>query len=415
MQATTKKSLTALLLGGLGIGITEFVMMGLLEDIARDLGVDIPTAGHLIAAYAAGVVIGAPLLVVIAGKYPPKRILIGLMILFTVFNAFTAFAPGYASLLVSRVLAGLPHGAFFGVGSVVASRLARPGKEAQAISIMFAGLTIANLIGVPLGTYIGHHFTWRYSFTIVVLVGLITLLSLKLWMPDMPAKQAASVKTQLRFFRRREAWLIVGMIAIGTGGLFSWYSYISPLMTKVAGFSESSMTYILMLAGVGMLVGNLLGGRLADLVSPAKASLILLAGMVVALVAQHYLAVYPIASLVMTFILGGIAFALSAPIQILMINTAKGSEMLAASVSQASFNIGNALGAFLGGLPIAMGYGYASPEWVGAAMAACGALFALTFILQQARKSFLPSTPVEILHAPQVASPKIMEEEEPVF
>jgi len=411
MEATHPKSLLALLLGGLGIGITEFVMMGLLEDIARDLHVSIPTAGHLIAAYAAGVVIGAPLLVVMAGKYPPKRILVGLMVLFTVFNACTAFAPGYATLLISRVLAGLPHGAFFGVGSVVASQLARPGKEAQAISIMFAGLTVANLIGVPLGTYIGHHFIWRYSFTLVVLVGLITLVALRFWMPDLPAKSSVGVKTQLRFFRKREAWLIVGMIAIGTGGLFSWYSYISPLMTKVAGFAESSMTYILMLAGVGMLIGNLLGGRLADLVSPARASLILLSAMAIALVAQHYLAVYPVPSLVMTFLLGGIAFALSAPIQILMINTAKGSEMLAASVSQASFNIGNALGAFLGGLPIAWGYGYASPEWVGAAMAACGALFTLTFIVQQARKGRVPFLPAGMETVPFDAVRKVEEEE----
>jgi len=413
MQTTIKRSLLSLLFGGLGIGITEFVMMGLLEDIAQDLGIDIPTAGHLIAAYAMGVVIGAPLLVVIAGKYPPKRILFGLMVLFTLFNAFTAFAPDYYSLLISRVLAGLPHGAFFGVGSVVASRLAKPGKEAQAISIMFAGLTIANLIGVPLGTYIGHHFIWRYSFAIVVLVGILTLLSLKLWMPDMPAKQAGSVKTQLRFFRRQEAWLIIGMIAIGTGGLFSWYSYISPLMTKVAGFSESSMTYILMLAGVGMFIGNLLGGRLADLVSPAKASLILLSAMAAALVTQQYVSVYPIPSLIMTFILGSIAFALSAPIQMLMINTAKGSEMLAASVSQASFNIGNALGAFLGGLPIAMGYGYSSPEWVGAAMAAFGALFALAFILHQVRQNRI--THSAELHTHRAIVEIIEDEAEPVF
>ena len=413
-----KKSLLTLLFGGLGIGITEFVMMGLLEEIALDLTIDIPTAGHLIAAYAVGVVIGAPLLVVIAGKYPPKRILIGLMLLFTLFNAFTAFAPGYATLLASRVLAGLPHGAFFGVGSVVASRLARPGKEAQAISIMFAGLTIANLIGVPLGTYIGHHFMWRYSFAIVVLVGIATLLALKFWMPNLPAKQAASVKTQLRFFKRREAWLIVGMIAIGTGGLFSWYSYISPLMTKVAGFSESSMTYILMLAGLGMFFGNLLGGRLADLVSPAKASVILLSAMVVALITQHYVAPYPIASLVMTFLLGGTAFALGAPIQMLMINTAKGSEMLAASVSQASFNIGNALGAFLGGLPIAMGYGYASPEWVGAAMAAGGALFALAFIIHRRRNAPFAVTPEAAPVDRRPALPEITpvpEEPEPVY
>ncbi|MGK6350688.1 MFS transporter [Parapedobacter sp. DT-150] len=393
-----KKSLIPLTFGGLGIGITEFVMMGLLEDIARDLHIDIPTAGHLITAYALGVVIGAPLLVVIAGKYPPKRILIGLMILFTVFNAFSAFAPSYATLLISRLLAGLPHGAFFGVGSVVASRLAQPGKEARAVSLMFAGLTIANLIGVPLGTYIGQQFNWRYSFAIVVLVGLITLLSLKQWLPNLPVKQTGSVTSQLGFFRRRAAWLIIGMIAIGTGGLFSWYSYISPLMTKVSGFAESSMTYILMLAGLGMFVGNLLGGRLADLVSPAKASMMLLAAMAVALISQQYLAIYPIPSLAMTFIIGGLAFALSAPIQMLMINTAKGSEMLAASVSQASFNIGNALGAFLGGLPIAMGYGYTAPEWVGAAMAASGAVFALSFIMQQRQQ--MPPAPQPVVDAP---------------
>src|SRR5690606_24322129 len=154
-------------------------------------------------------------------KYPPKRILIGLMLLSTLFNAFTAFAPGYASLLISRVLAGLPHGACFGVGSGGARRVAQPGKAAQASSIMAAGPTLSNLMGAPVGTYIGHNFMWRYSFAIVVLVGIITLLALKFLMPDMPAKQAASVKTQLRFFKRREAWLIVGMIAIGTGGLFS--------------------------------------------------------------------------------------------------------------------------------------------------------------------------------------------------
>src|SRR5690606_33516272 len=182
-----KRSLYALLLGGLGIGITEFVMMGLLPDIAKDLSITIPQAGHLISAYALGVVIGAPLLVVMAGKYPPKSILIFLMILFTVFNGLSAFAPGYTSLFISRLLAGLPHGAFFGVGSGVASRIAPKGKEAQAVSIMFAGLTLANVAGVPLGTYIGHHYSWRLSFAIIVLVGLITIISLKYWMPSLPA------------------------------------------------------------------------------------------------------------------------------------------------------------------------------------------------------------------------------------
>ncbi|TCK80638.1 MFS transporter [Albibacterium bauzanense] len=377
-----KKGLYALLLGGLGIGITEFVMMGLLPDIAKDLAISIPQAGHLISAYALGVVIGAPLLVLIAGKYPPRNILIFLMIMFTVFNGLSAFAPGYTSLFISRLLAGLPHGAFFGVGSVVASRIAPKGKEAQSIAIMFAGLTIANIAGVPLGTYIGHHYSWRLSFAVIVLVGLITIISLKYWMPNLPANKESSLKTQLNFFKSSKSWLMILMISIGTGGLFAWYSYIAPLMTEVSGFSANSITYILMVAGFGMLLGNFIGGRLADIVSPAKASLILLSTMAVTLVIVYFVSFNPILSLVMTFVTGAVAFALAPSVQMLMINTAKGSEMLAASTSQASFNIGNALGAFLGGLPLAAGYDYTSPSLVGALMALTGGVVAWVIVVQ---------------------------------
>lgn len=375
-----KKSLLTLTLGGLGIGITEFVMMGLLPDIAKDLNITIPQAGHLISSYALGVVVGAPVLVAIAGSYPPKKILLALMVMFTAFNALSAFSPDYTSMLAARFLAGLPHGAFFGVGSVVASRIAGKGKEAQAVSLMFAGLTIANVIGVPLGTYIGHHYSWRYTFVIIVIVGLITLSSLKLWMPNLPATKDRDLKKELAFFKLPEAWLIILMIAIGTGGLFSWYSYIAPLLTDVSGFSPDSITYILVLAGLGMLVGNFIGGKLADRFSPAKASVSLLITMAITLFIVHYISGNQVLSLVMTFITGAVAFALAAPIQMLMINTAKGSEMIAASVSQASFNIGNALGAFLGGLPLAAGYDYTSPVWVGTVMALTGALFAWMLI-----------------------------------
>lgn len=375
-----KKSLLTLTLGGLGIGITEFVMMGLLPDIAKDLAITIPQAGHLISAYALGVVVGAPLLVAIAGSYPPKKILIALMFMFTAFNALSAFSPDYITMFAARFLAGLPHGAFFGVGSVVASRIAGKGKEAQAVSLMFAGLTIANVIGVPLGTYIGHHYSWRYTFVIIVIVGIITLLTLKLWMPNLPATKDRDLKKELSFFKLPEAWLIILLIAIGTGGLFSWYSYIAPLLTDVSGFSADSITYILVLAGLGMLVGNFIGGKLADKFSPAKASIALLIAMALSLIIVHYVSSNQILSLVMTFITGAIAFSLAAPIQMLMINTAKGSEMIAASVSQASFNIGNALGAFLGGLPLAAGYDYTSPVVVGTAMALMGAVFAWILI-----------------------------------
>ncbi|WP_379084532.1 MFS transporter [Pedobacter sp. UC225_65] len=374
------KNLLPLTLGGLGIGITEFVMMGLLPDIAKDLAVTIPEAGHLISAYALGVVIGAPLLVIIAGKYPPKKILIALMVLFTVFNAFSAFAPNFNTLFIARLLSGLPHGAFFGVGSVVASRIAAKGKAAQAVSLMFAGLTIANVIGVPLGTFIGHHFSWRFSFAIVVLVGILTLWSLKAWLPALPASENRDLKKELSFFKKQDAWFMIFMISIGTGGLFTWYSYIAPLMTEVAGFSANNVTYILMLAGLGMMAGNFFGGYLADRFSPAKASAALLIVMVVTLVIVHYVSFNPIMALIMTFVTGAVSFALAAPIQMLMITTAKGSEMIAAAASQASFNIGNALGAYFGGLPLVYGFDYTSPAVVGAMMALVGALFSFWLI-----------------------------------
>jgi DHA1 family arabinose polymer transporter-like MFS transporter len=387
-----KKSLLTLTLGGLGIGITEFVMMGLLPDIAKDLSITIPQAGHLISAYALGVVIGAPLLVVIAGSYPPKKILMVLMLMFTVFNALSAFAPDYDMMFAARLLAGLPHGAFFGVGSVVASRIADKGKEAQSVSLMFAGLTVANVLGVPLGTYIGHNYSWRYTFVIIVLVGIITMISIKAWMPALPATKNRNLAQELTFFKQPESWIIILMIAIGTGGLFSWYSYIAPLLTEVSGFQPSAITYILVIAGLGMLVGNFIGGKLADKISPAKATVSLLLAMSVILFIMHYLSSNQTASLILTFLTGAIAFASASPIQMLMINTAKGSEMLAASVSQASFNIGNALGAFLGGLPLAAGYDYTSPVWVGSLMALVGAAFAWMLIARTKRVSKLAYT-----------------------
>jgi len=383
-----KKSLFALLLGGLGIGTTEFVMMGLLPDISNNLDVSIPVAGYLISAYALGVVIGAPLLVFIAGNYPPKKILIVLMILFTGFNGLSSLAPGYIPLFFLRLLSGLPHGAFFGVGAVVASRLADKGKEAQAVSIMFAGLTIANLMGVPLGTYLGHNYSWRYSFLLIAIIGLITLLCLQLWMPKLENNNTSNIADQLSFFKRTDAWLIIIITAIGTGGLFCWISYIAPLLTNVSGFTPDQVPYILSLAGLGMLAGNLLGGWLADRYSPAKTSFALLLCMVVSLMLVSFFSEYKSISLMMTFLTGALSFSLAAPIQMLMIQTARGAEMFAAAVSQACFNIGNALGAFLGGLPLTMGYSYTSPEWIGILMALIGAA-AAAILIRGTQKSII--------------------------
>jgi len=378
-----KKNLLPLALGGLGIGTTEFVMMGLLPDIAKDFNISIPVAGHLISAYALGVVIGAPLLVAIASKYEPKKILLALMAIFTFFNAFSAFAPTNGLLLVARLFSGLPHGAFFGVGSVVASRLAEKGKQAQAISIMFAGLTLANLLIVPLGTYVGHHYSWRYTFGIVTLIGIITIIFIQLWLPKLPVSRTGNIKSELALFKRTEAWLIILITAIGTGGLFAWISYIAPLMTDVSRFSADKVSYIMVLAGLGMVVGNVIGGRLADAMNPVKACILLLFAMAVTLVLIYMLSANQYASLTLTFVAGALSIALATPIQILMIKTAAEAEMLGAAATQAAFNIGNALGAFFGGLPIAAGYSYSSPSLVGACMAIAGTLFAWLLLRRQ--------------------------------
>ena len=351
-------------------------MMGLLPDIAKDFQISIPTAGHLISAYAAGVVIGAPLLVAISGNFGPKKILLALMAIFTLFNGLSAIAPGNATLLVLRLMAGLPHGAFFGVGSVVASRLAEKGKEARSISMMFAGLTLANLLIVPLGTFIGHHYSWRYTFGIVTLIGLINLGCIQLWVPVMPVIRSGDARSEWGIFRRIEPWLIILTTAIGTGGLFAWISYIAPLMTDVSHFSANTVSYIMILAGFGMVVGNFVGGKLADKMEPVKACIILLTAMAVVLVGIFFFSGYQLASLCFTFIAAALSLALATPIQLLMIRTATDGELIGAAATQAAFNIGNALGALFGGWPIAAGLGYNSPSLVGAAMALVGIVFA---------------------------------------
>ncbi len=387
-----KKHLLPLALGGLGIGTTEFVMMGLLPDIAKDFRIDIPTAGHLISAYAAGVVIGAPLLVAISGSFAPKKILLALMGLFTLFNGLSALCPNNSVplMLAARLLAGLPHGAFFGVGSVVASRLAEKGKEARAISMMFAGLTLANLLIVPLGTFIGHHYSWRYTFGLVTFIGLVTLLFIQLWLPALPINRSGNFKSEIGIFRRWEPWLIILTTAIGTGGLFAWISYIAPLMTDVSHFSPNTVSYIMVLAGLGMVAGNFAGGRLADRMDPAKALLILLMAMVVTLILIFSFSNIKVLSLLFTFVAAALSLGLATPIQLLMIRTAKEGELMGAAATQAAFNIGNALGAFFGGLPIAAGFGYNAPALAGACMSLVGIFFARLLLSMQQK----PSVPV---------------------
>lgn len=375
-----KLSLLPLALGGLTIGITEFVMMGLLPDIATDLDISIPNAGYLISAYALGVVIGAPLLVIAGRNFPPKKMLLAMALMLTIFNALSIVAPGFNLLFASRFFSGLPHGAFFGVGAVVASRLADKGKEAQSIAIMFSGLTIANVVGVPVGTYIGHNFDWRYTFVLITAIGLITFISLLMWMPNVASEKAGNIKSQLQFFTKLDAWLIIAIVAIGTGGLFCWISYISPLLTEVSHFEAEDVPYILILAGLGMVVGNFIGGHLADRFSPATTVLTILVIMAINLLGVYFLSGNQIVSLILVFVTGSLSFAVVAPVQMLMIQAAKGAEMIASASLQAGFNMGNALGAFLGGLPLVMGYNYASPNLVGVAMALTGVVIVMVVI-----------------------------------
>jgi DHA1 family arabinose polymer transporter-like MFS transporter len=375
-----KLNLLPLALGGLTIGITEFVMMGLLPDIAKDLNISIPTAGHLISAYAIGVVVGAPLLVIAGRNYPPKKMLLAMAAMLTLFNALSIVAQGYHMVLATRFLSGLPHGAFFGVGAVVASRLAVKGKEAQSVAVMFSGLTVANVVGVPLGTYIGHNYSWRYTFVVITIIGLITFISLLAYLPKMEANKSTDIKTQLDFFRKPQAWLVIFITAIGTGGLFCWISYIAPLLTDVSGFEAENVPYILMLAGLGMVFGNLAGARIADRFSAPHTVFLTLIAMAATLTAVYFLSFNQYISLALVFLTGFMAFALVAPVQMMMIQTATGAEMIASAAIQASFNIGNALGAFLGGLPIVYGFSYASPNLVGMGMAITGALATVVFI-----------------------------------
>ena len=373
------KKLFPLALGGLGIGTTEFVIMGLLPDVANSLGVSIPQVGYLISSYALGVVIGAPILVAFSSKYPPKKTLITLMILFTVFNGLSAIAPEYYTLLAFRFLSGLPHGAFFGVGAVVATRLAQEGKQAQAIAAMFSGLTVANLAMVPLVNYIGQMVGWRVAFGIVAVLGLLTVLFLKLWLPQMGNLRNVGLRQELEFFKTPKAWHIIGIAAIGFGGLFSWFSYIAPLLTKVSGFPAENISYLMVLAGAGMVVGNYLGGKLADKIIPVKATALLLLMMVVLLFLVFMFSENQMASLVLTFICGALSMAAGSPLNILMLRAAKSSEMMAAAFMQAAFNIANSLGAFLGGIPLSLGLAYNYPSLVGVVLAGLGFLLTVFY------------------------------------
>ena len=371
-----KKSLIALAFGTLGLGIAEFTMMGILPYVATDLGISIPVAGHFISAYALGVCFGAPMLL-LARKRPLKQILLVLMALMIVGNICASMAPNYWVLLLGRVVSGLPHGAYFGVASIVAGKLADKGKSSEAVSIMIAGMTVANLFGVPLGTSLSHTLSWRATFLLVGAWGLITLYYIWRWVPQVEGLKDTGFKGQFRFLKKPAPWLILGATALGNGGVFCWYSYITPLLTEVSGFSAESITALMVLAGFGMVAGNLVSGRMSDRYTPGKVGTVVQGMICVILLLIFLLSPHPWCSaILMTLCTAGL-FAVSSPEQVLMIRVAPGGEMLGGACVQMAFNLGNAIGAYIGGLALSGGYRY--PALAGVPFALMGFILFLVF------------------------------------
>ncbi|MER6046729.1 MFS transporter [Streptomyces sp. NPDC001793] len=375
-----RPALSSLTLAAFGIGTTEFVVMGLLPSLAHALHISVPDAGRLVSAYALGVVVGAPLLTLAARRLPAKTTLLSLMGLFTLGNAATALAPDEPVLLVTRFVAGLPHGAFFGVGAVVAAGMVSADRTAKAVSTMFLGLALANIAGVPLGTYLGTTLGWRWTFAVVAAIGAFSLIAIALMIPrHEPHGRAAvpvGVREELAVFRRGDVWLALGTVTVGFASVFTVYSYVAPLLTEAAGFSPTSVSALLVLLGVGMTVGNILGGRAADraLIPSLYAAL---AALAVVLVLFALALPVKAAATVGLFATGVTGFSLGPIMQTYAMSKAPGSTSLISASVQSAFNIANSLGAYLGGLALSAGLGYPAPVWLGAALALLGLTLAV--------------------------------------
>jgi DHA1 family inner membrane transport protein len=367
-------ALVALALGGFAIGTTEFVTMGLLPDIAKGVGVSIPSAGHVISAYALGVVVGAPVIAALSARLPRRALLVGLMAAFLLGNGFTALAPGYGSMLLARFVAGLPHGAYFGVASLVAASLVPPRLRGRAVSSVMLGLAVANLAGVPAATWLGQQLGWRSAYWSVVAVALLTIASVLALVPSSPAQPGATVRTELGALRRPQVVLTLLVGVVGFGGMFAVYSYIAPLATDVAGIARGAIPALLLVYGVGGVVGTALGGRLADaalfrsLVGAEIATGLVLAAVLVA--ARH-----PATLFLVVFLLSLVASVLVICLQMRLMAVAGDAQMLGAALNHSALNAANALGAWLGGAVIAAGYGFRAPAAVGALLAAGGLAF----------------------------------------
>lgn len=350
--------LLPLALGTFGLGMTEYVMMGILPDVAKTMQVSIPVAGHFISAYALGVVVGSILLVIWGRNKPLKQVLLVLASIFTVANLLSAFADNYYIYCLLRFIAGFPHGAFFGVGAIVAQKLADKGKVNQAIAVMVSGMTVANLAGIPAGTYLSHNFSWRITFILIGLFGFLVLYSIKKLIPQIAPLPDTGFRGQFKIFKSLAPWLLILAVTMGNGGIFCWYSYINPLLVNLSGIKPVFVSSLMILAGGGMVLGNFLGGKLSDKFKPSIVAACTQLLSCISLCLIFFLGSNPFISVALMCVCTGCLFAVSAPQQLLLIKYSKGGEILGASSSQISFNLGNAIGAFVGGLPLAHGLGY---------------------------------------------------------
>ena len=396
-------AVVALAIGGFAIGTTEFVTMGVLPDIAEGVGVDIPSAGHVISSYALGVVIGAPVIAALSARLPRRALLIGLMAAFLVGNGLTALAPGYRTLLVARFLTGLPHGAYFGVASLVAASLVAPRLRGRAVSSVMLGLSVALVAGVPAATWLGQTVGWRSTYWLVVVLAAVTVAAVFAVVPSMPGRPEATIRSELGALRRPQVLLTLGIGIVGFGGMFALYSYIAPLVTDVAALSRGTLPLVLFVFGIGGVVGTALAGRLGDWALFPSVAGALIALMVV-LAGTALVAPWAPALVVGVFLVSVSGSTLAILLQLRLMETAGEAQMLGAALNHSALNLANALGAWLGGLVIAAGLGFRAPSVVGVGLAALGLLpLALSAVLRRRDAR----TPVRLPASVEGATPGI--------
>ncbi|WP_028202064.1 MFS transporter [Paraburkholderia nodosa] len=386
--------LLALAVAAFGIGTTEFVIMGLLPDVARDLSVSIPAAGMLVSAYALGVTIGAPIVAIAIANVPRKQALMRLIGIFIVGNLLCALAPNYSILMAARIVTAFCHGAFFGIGSVVAAGLVAPNRRAQAIALMFTGLTLANVLGVPLGTALGQIAGWRTTFWAVTAIGILAAAALQVCLPAKIEMQKASLVHEFGVLKNPQVLMVLGMSVLASASLFAVFTYITPILEDVTGFSPHEVTFVLLLFGLGLTVGSTLGGKLADW--KLMRSLLTFLAMIAVVLAVFSLTMHdPIAAMATIFVWGILAFAIVPPLQILIVNRASDAPNLASTLNQGAFNLGNAGGAWIGGVAISAGAPLTALPWVGVvtAFAALGLTLVSAQIDRRARRRVAVSGP----------------------